>query len=69
MENYALKDRKKEELDLLERVKMLRRIELSAQKTRNQLIAEQMRKDNVGQLVSKHATNWVFKAIILIFVF
>jgi hypothetical protein len=28
-----------------------------------------MRKDNVGQLVSKHATNWVFKAIILIFVF
>jgi hypothetical protein len=57
VENYALKDRKKEELDLLERVKMLRRIELSAQKTRNQLIAEQMRKDNVGQLVSKHATN------------
>ncbi len=69
MENYALKDRKKEELDLLERVKMLRRIELSAQKTRNQLIAEQMRKDNVGQLVSKHATNWVSKAIKLIFVF
>lgn len=54
VENYALKDRKKDELDLLERVKMLRRIELSAQKTRNQLIAEQMRRDNVGQLVSKN---------------
>jgi hypothetical protein len=54
VENYALKDRKKDELDLLERVKMVRRIELSAQKTRNQLIGEQMRRDNVGQLVSNN---------------
>lgn len=52
VENYALKERTQDELRLLERVKMNRRIEIHAQKTRAELTAEIMKRDNIHELVS-----------------
>lgn len=52
MENYALKERTRNELNLLDRIKVIRRIEINAQKTRNEVAGELMKKDNVIDLVS-----------------
>ncbi|CAF0746511.1 unnamed protein product [Brachionus calyciflorus] len=50
VENYSLKERTQEELKSLERVKMIRRIELMAQKTRSELTVDLMKRDNITEL-------------------
>ena len=52
MENYALKERSREELNFLERIQTIRRIEMSAQKTRNELCYDLMKKDNIQEFVT-----------------
>ncbi len=52
VENYPLKDRSREEENLLERVQMMRKIEINAQKTSNELSYELMKKDNINEFVS-----------------
>jgi hypothetical protein len=51
VENYPLAERTKEELAKVEHVEMLRRIELAAQKTRNELTHDMMKKDNITEIV------------------
>lgn len=51
VENYALKERSREETGNLERCKMLRRIELASQKARAELTSEIMKRDNINDLV------------------
>lgn len=51
MENYPLKEKSKEEQNLLDRIKLIRNIELKIQKTRNELTADLMRRENVNELV------------------
>lgn len=51
VENYPLRERAQEDLSILERFKKIRRIELMAQKTRRELTNEQMKKDNITELV------------------
>jgi hypothetical protein len=51
VENYAIREREKEELKYLERVKAMRKIELAAQKTRSELTSEIMKRENIGELV------------------
>ncbi len=50
VENYPLKERPREKLEYLERVKLLRKIELNAQKTRHELTHELMKKDNISEI-------------------
>lgn len=52
VENYALKERTRNELNFLERVKTLRRIEINAQKVRNEVTADLMKNSNVIDLVN-----------------
>lgn len=52
VENYALKERTRNEISFLERVKTIRRIEINAQKIRNEVTGDLMKKDNVVDLVS-----------------
>lgn len=51
VENYALKERSREEMLRLERVQMIRKIEIDAQKVRNELCYDLMKKDNITELV------------------
>ncbi len=51
VENYPLMERTKEELARVEHVEMLRRVELAAQRTRNELTHELMKKDNITEIV------------------
>ena len=57
VENYALKERSREELNFLERIQTMRRIEMSAQKTRNELCYDLMKKDNIQEFVTQF---WLF---------
>lgn len=50
VENYSIKERDRDELEYLERVKLIRRIEMLAQKTRSELTQEIMKKENIGEL-------------------
>jgi len=52
VENYPLRERSREEESLLERVQMIRKIEVNAQKTSNELSYDLMKKDNVNEFVS-----------------
>lgn len=52
VENYPLKERSREEIALVERVQMLRKIEIGAQKMKNELCYDMMKKDNITELVS-----------------
>ena len=51
VENYAIKERERDELEFLDKCKMIRRIEMFAQKTRSELTLEIMKKENIGELV------------------
>ncbi len=51
VENYALRERSRDELEYLERVKKLRRIEISAKKAYAELMNDVIRRENVGELV------------------
>lgn len=51
VENYPLKERTRDEVNLLERVQMLRKIEISAQKTGSELCYDMMKKDNINEFV------------------
>ena len=51
VENYALRERSRDELEYLERVKKLRRIEMSAKKAYAELMNDVIRRENVGELV------------------
>ena len=51
VENYGLKERTREETLMLERVQMIRKIEIDAQKVRNELCYDLMKKDNITDLV------------------
>jgi hypothetical protein len=51
VENYPLREKSKEQTARLEHIEMLRRIELSAQKTRNELTGEAMRRENINEIV------------------
>lgn len=50
VENYALKERSKAELKLLERVQMLRRIEIAEEKSKKDILAELTKKENTHSL-------------------
>ena len=52
VENYALKERTRNEINFLERVKTIRRIEISAQRARNEIAGDLMKNSNVTDLVS-----------------
>jgi hypothetical protein len=52
VENYALKERTRNEISFLERVKTIRRIEISAQKVRNEVAGDLMKNSNVTDLVN-----------------
>ena len=51
VENYPLKERSREEIAMVERVQMLRKIEINAQKVKNELCHDLMKKDNINELV------------------
>ena len=53
MENYSIKERTKEETQLLERVKLFRKIELASQKTAGDLTVELLKADNIKDLVKR----------------
>jgi hypothetical protein len=52
VENYPIKERTKEESQFLERVKLLRKIEIASKKTSNDLSSEIMKTDNVKEMVT-----------------
>jgi hypothetical protein len=51
VENYPLKERSREEIAMVERVQMLRKIEINAQMVKNELCHDLMKKDNINELV------------------
>ena len=51
MENYPLKEMSKEEQQMLDRIKLIRGIELKIEKTRSEIAADIMRRDNIKDLV------------------
>lgn len=51
MENYPLKEKSKEEQQLLDRIKIIRTIEMKIQKTRSELTHDIMRRENINELV------------------
>jgi hypothetical protein len=51
VENYPIKERSKEETQFLEKVKLLRKIEIATKKTSADLSLEIMKNDNVKEMV------------------
>ena len=60
MENYPIKERTKEESQFLERVKLLRKIEIASKKTSNDLSSEIMKTDNVKEMVTNFFNYFFF---------
>jgi WD40 repeat protein len=50
VENYALKEQNRQEIEHLERIKLIRRIELATQKVRNELTHDILKRDNINEL-------------------
>lgn len=54
MENYPLKEKSKEEQQLLDRIKIIRTIEMKIQKNRSELTHDIMRRENINELVREY---------------
>jgi hypothetical protein len=53
VENYPLKDRSKVELKALEKIQMLRRIEIAEERSRREILSELIKNENAGSLIER----------------